>query len=163
MRLSYIFMDADYGRDRDREPISSFEPSLFVRATVMTRPTEGRAIACAGLERSSGFGISPGGLASVRRVPRYCLIAGEIEANPLIFAPQQAYKVSTIGDSIEILLIDDHDDGASILKNLKLFERGVAMRSFSADTLSREQYPEARFHRIQHPAEFCHSSKVGRT
>ena len=29
---SYIFMDADYGRncDRDGEPIESFEPSLFI-------------------------------------------------------------------------------------------------------------------------------------
>ena len=29
---SYIFMDADYGRNRDRdgEPFTTFEPSLFV-------------------------------------------------------------------------------------------------------------------------------------
>ena len=42
---SYIFMDADYGRNRDRdgEPIKSFEPSLFVWATVMSRPAEDRA------------------------------------------------------------------------------------------------------------------------
>jgi len=37
------------------------------------------------------------------------LVAGQIEANPLIFAPQQAYEVSTFGDPIEILLIDDCD------------------------------------------------------
>src|SRR6516164_4906877 len=37
---SYIFMDADYGRNRDRdgEPTKTFEPSLFVWATVMSRP-----------------------------------------------------------------------------------------------------------------------------
>jgi D-serine deaminase-like pyridoxal phosphate-dependent protein len=37
---SYIFMDADYGRNRDRdgEPTKAFEPSLFVWATVMSRP-----------------------------------------------------------------------------------------------------------------------------
>jgi 3-hydroxy-D-aspartate aldolase len=31
---SYIFMDADYGRNRDRDgaPTKAFEPSLFVRA-----------------------------------------------------------------------------------------------------------------------------------
>jgi 3-hydroxy-D-aspartate aldolase len=41
-RGSYIFMDADYGRNRDRdgEPAKTSEPSLFVRATVMSRPTE---------------------------------------------------------------------------------------------------------------------------
>jgi hypothetical protein len=106
-------MGADYGRNRDRdgEPITSFEPSLFVWATVMIRTTEDPAIVNAGLQRSDGFGKLPGLLAPVRPVPRYCLIVGQIEANSLIFAPEQAYKVSTIGDSIEILLIDDHDDG----------------------------------------------------
>jgi len=35
---SYIFMDADYGRSRDRDGAStkSFEPSVYVWATVMT-------------------------------------------------------------------------------------------------------------------------------
>jgi D-serine deaminase-like pyridoxal phosphate-dependent protein len=45
-------MDADYGRNRDRdgEPTKAFEPSLFVWATVMSRPTEDRAIVDAGLK-----------------------------------------------------------------------------------------------------------------
>ncbi len=49
---SYIFMDADYGRNlgRDGEPVSRFEPSLFVWATVMSRPAEDRAILDAGLK-----------------------------------------------------------------------------------------------------------------
>ncbi|MBO0736193.1 MAG: DSD1 family PLP-dependent enzyme [Alphaproteobacteria bacterium] len=49
---SYIFMDADYGRnlDRDGNPVQVFEPSLFVWATVMSRPTEDRAIVDAGLK-----------------------------------------------------------------------------------------------------------------
>ncbi|MGH7048499.1 MAG: DSD1 family PLP-dependent enzyme [Stellaceae bacterium] len=49
---SYIFMDADYGRnlDRDGGPVRSFEPSLFVWATVMSRPTGERAIVDAGLK-----------------------------------------------------------------------------------------------------------------
>ena len=49
---SYIFMDADYGRnlDRDGAPIRAFEPSLFVWATVMSRPTDDRAIVDAGLK-----------------------------------------------------------------------------------------------------------------
>jgi D-serine deaminase-like pyridoxal phosphate-dependent protein len=48
---SYIFMDADYGRnlDRDGAPTKAFEPSLFVWATVMSRPTEDRTIVGAGL------------------------------------------------------------------------------------------------------------------
>jgi D-serine deaminase-like pyridoxal phosphate-dependent protein len=49
---SYIFMDADYGRnlDRDGAPTRTFEPSLFVWATVMSRPTDDRAIVDAGLK-----------------------------------------------------------------------------------------------------------------
>jgi hypothetical protein len=45
-------MDADYGRnlDRDGAPTKAFEPSLFVWATVMSRPTEDRAIVDAGLK-----------------------------------------------------------------------------------------------------------------
>jgi 3-hydroxy-D-aspartate aldolase len=49
---SYIFMDADYGRnlDPDGAPTKAFEPSLFVWATVMSRPTGERAIVDAGLK-----------------------------------------------------------------------------------------------------------------
>jgi 3-hydroxy-D-aspartate aldolase len=49
---SYIFMDADYGRnlDRDGAPTRVFEPSLFVWATVMSRPAQDRAIVDAGLK-----------------------------------------------------------------------------------------------------------------
>ncbi len=49
---SYIFMDADYGRNLDRGggPARTFEPSLFVWATVMSRPTGERAIVDAGLK-----------------------------------------------------------------------------------------------------------------
>ena len=37
---SYVFMDADYGRnlDRDGQPVHTFEQSLFVLATVMSHP-----------------------------------------------------------------------------------------------------------------------------
>ena len=49
---SYIFVDADYGRNLDREgaPTKAFAPSLFVWATVMSRPAEDRAIIDAGLK-----------------------------------------------------------------------------------------------------------------
>jgi D-serine deaminase-like pyridoxal phosphate-dependent protein len=49
---SYIFMDADYGRnlDRDGAPTKAFEPSLYVWATVMSRPAQDRAIVDAGLK-----------------------------------------------------------------------------------------------------------------
>jgi 3-hydroxy-D-aspartate aldolase len=49
---SYIFMDADYGRnlDKDGAPTRAFDPSLFVWATVMSRPANERAIVDAGLK-----------------------------------------------------------------------------------------------------------------
>ncbi len=49
---SYIFMDADYGRNLDAggQPTRAFEPSLFVWATVMSRPAEEHAIVDAGLK-----------------------------------------------------------------------------------------------------------------
>ncbi len=45
-------MDADYRRNRNRDgaPTKAFEPSLFVWATVMSRPAEDRAIVDAGLK-----------------------------------------------------------------------------------------------------------------
>jgi D-serine deaminase-like pyridoxal phosphate-dependent protein len=51
----YIFMDADYGRnlDRDGGPTTAFEPSLYVWATVMSRQTEDRAIVDAGLKAAA--------------------------------------------------------------------------------------------------------------
>ncbi len=49
---SYIFMDADYGRnfDPDNAPFTSFRNSLFVRASVMSTPRSGVAIIDAGLK-----------------------------------------------------------------------------------------------------------------
>jgi len=45
-------MDADYGRNHDRDgaPTKAFEPSLYVWATVMSRPAEDRAIVDASLK-----------------------------------------------------------------------------------------------------------------
>ena len=52
---SYIFMDADYTRDlaEDGGPYRDFEHSLFVYATVMSRPTKDRAVVDAGLKALS--------------------------------------------------------------------------------------------------------------
>ncbi|MCH8883907.1 MAG: DSD1 family PLP-dependent enzyme [SAR324 cluster bacterium] len=49
---SYIFMDADYAQnlDEDGAPVSTFEHSLFVYTTVMSRPIPERAVVDAGLK-----------------------------------------------------------------------------------------------------------------
>jgi len=52
---SYVFMDADYGRnlEADGQPVHTFRHSLFVLATVMSRPTPTRAVVDAGLKAHS--------------------------------------------------------------------------------------------------------------
>ncbi len=52
---SYIFMDADYGRNHgeDGAAVSEFRQSLFVWATVMSRPAADRAVVDAGLKALS--------------------------------------------------------------------------------------------------------------
>lgn len=52
---SYIFMDVDYAKNLDDKgnPVSSYEHSLFVLATVMSVPTEDRAVCDAGLKALS--------------------------------------------------------------------------------------------------------------
>src|SRR5205807_1076309 len=51
---SYVFMDADYGKNLDRAgaPISEFENALFLLTTVMSTPAD-RAIVDAGLKALS--------------------------------------------------------------------------------------------------------------
>jgi len=52
---SYAFMDADYGRNLDagNEPIAGFAHSLFLWATVMSRPGPDRAVCDVGLKSTS--------------------------------------------------------------------------------------------------------------
>ena len=52
---SYAFMDADYARNlgEDGRPVAEFEHSLFVYATVMSRPARERAVLDAGLKALS--------------------------------------------------------------------------------------------------------------
>ncbi len=50
---SYIFMDADYGRNEWAAPLPRFEHSLFVLCTVMSRPGPRMAVVDAGLKASS--------------------------------------------------------------------------------------------------------------
>ena len=52
---SYIFMDADYGRNLDESGafVSDFENSLFILATVMSKPARERAVVDAGLKAMS--------------------------------------------------------------------------------------------------------------
>jgi len=55
-----VFMDADYARNEWAAPLPRFEHSLFVLATVMSRPAPERAIVDAGLKASSVDSGMPG-------------------------------------------------------------------------------------------------------
>ena len=52
---SYVFMDADYGRNLgdDGLPVHEFQQSLFILATVMSRPIRERAVVDVGLKAHS--------------------------------------------------------------------------------------------------------------
>jgi D-serine deaminase-like pyridoxal phosphate-dependent protein len=57
---SYAFMDRDYGDNEYGPGDVAFEHALFVRTTVMSRPTAGRAVVDAGLKASSVDSGMPG-------------------------------------------------------------------------------------------------------
>jgi 3-hydroxy-D-aspartate aldolase len=57
---SYAFMDVDYARNEWAAPLPRFEHSLFVYATVMSRPSDQVAIVDAGLKASSVDSGMPG-------------------------------------------------------------------------------------------------------
>lgn len=57
---SYAFMDRDYGDNQLGEGDVRFENSLFVRTTVMSRPSADRAVVDAGLKASSVDSGMPG-------------------------------------------------------------------------------------------------------
>ena len=57
---SYIFMDWDYARNEWTPPMPRFEHSLFVLATVMSRPNPSLAVVDAGLKASSMDSGMPG-------------------------------------------------------------------------------------------------------
>ncbi len=57
---SYVFMDADYARNEWAPTMPRFEHSLFVLATVMSRPNPALAVVDAGLKASSVDSGMPG-------------------------------------------------------------------------------------------------------
>jgi 3-hydroxy-D-aspartate aldolase len=98
---SYVFMDADYGRN-DWTGFPAFEQSLFVLATVMSRPAADRAIVDAGLKAlsvDSGMPLVQGwpGLAYVKASDEH----GGLTIEPGAEAPSLGRK---------ILLVPGHCD-----------------------------------------------------
>src|SRR5947208_1470156 len=99
---SYVFMDADYARNEWAAPLPRFEHSLFVLATVMSRPAPDRAIVDAGLKASSVDSGMPG----VWQKPGLVYAAASDEHGRVDVAPGVA--APALGE--KLLLVPGHCD-----------------------------------------------------
>jgi D-serine deaminase-like pyridoxal phosphate-dependent protein len=119
---SYVFMDQDYARNEWAPPLPRFEHSLFVLASVMSRPGTDLAIVDAGLKASSVDSGMPGvwgrpGLAYTRASDEH----GWIEIAPGAAAPG-------LGD--KLLLVPGHCD-----PTVNLYDWYVCMRGGVVEAL----------------------------
>ena len=119
---SYIFMDWDYAKNEWAPPLPRFEHSLFVLATVMSRPAAGLAIVDAGLKASSVDSGMPGvwkrpGLAYTHASDEH----GWVEIAPGAPAP-------ALGD--KLLLVPGHCD-----PTVNLYDWYVCVRAGVVESL----------------------------
>ncbi len=100
---SYVFMDADYGRNLGGgdAPISDFRQSLFVLATVMSKPEPGLAVLDAGL-KALAFDSGP---PLIDTSPGLTYLAASDEHGEISGAPE---SLPTWGS--KILLVPGHCD-----------------------------------------------------
>lgn len=118
---SYVFMDWDYAKNEWAPPLPRFEHSLFVLATVMSRPSQKLAIVDAGLKASSVDSGMPAvwerpGLAYVRASDEH----GWVEIAPSAAAPR-------LGD--KLLLVPGHCDPTVNLYDWYVCVRGGAVEA----------------------------------
>lgn len=112
---SYVFMDADYGRNALAPDQHAFEHSLYVLATVMSMPTPQRAVVDAGL-KALAFDSGPP-LVHVARGVEY--VKGSDEHGVLAVEPARA--ALALGD--RVWLIPGHCD-----PTVNLYDWIVGMR-----------------------------------
>ena len=96
---SYCFMDADYAQNlaEDGRPDETFRQSLFVRATVMSRPTPDRAVVDAGHKAAA----VDSGLPKVDGVPDVTYAGASDEHGTLILGP--GAPALSIGDTVRLV------------------------------------------------------------
>ncbi|MEM1385328.1 MAG: DSD1 family PLP-dependent enzyme [Pseudomonadota bacterium] len=112
---SYIFMDADYARVGPPAGGEPFEHALFVLATVMSRPVEGRAVLDAGLKAHS----TDSGLPVIRGHQRLVVTGASDE-----HAVMEGTGVPALGE--RVLLIPGHCDPTVNLHDWYVGLRGLA-------------------------------------
>jgi 3-hydroxy-D-aspartate aldolase len=117
---SYIFMDADYARNKkaDGERFDTFEHALFVVASVMSVPGDGRAVVDAGL-KAFGFDTGP---------PEIVGFAGAVYERPSdehgVLNVAAANARPQLGD--RVMLIPGHCDPTVNLHDWYVGVRGLA-------------------------------------
>jgi D-serine deaminase-like pyridoxal phosphate-dependent protein len=96
---SYVFMDADYGRnlDADGQPVSTFRQSLFVLATVISAPVAGRAVTDAGHKAVA----VDSGLPLVWQRPDIRVTGASDEHTRLEFGPET--RAPAVGDKLRLV------------------------------------------------------------
>ena len=116
---SYVFMDADYARNESENgaPFAEFEHALFVCATVMSRPTDERAIVDAGLKALS----VDSGMPEVSELPRAEYVKASDEHGVLRLEGTNAPPV--YGE--KILLVPGHCDPTVNLHDTYVCVRGL--------------------------------------
>ncbi len=96
---SYIFMDVDYAKNLapDGSPWHEFEHSLFVYATVMSRPTPERAVVDAGLKAHS----VDSGMPSVAGMPDVEYVRASDEHGKLLL--KDPARALSLGEKIRLI------------------------------------------------------------
>ena len=148
---SYVFMDRDYGDNQRGEGDIAFEHALFVRTTVMSRPTAERAVVDAGLKASS----VDSGMPTVWQRPdlRYAKAADEHGA---LVTPDEA--ALALGDTL--MLVPGHcDPTVNLYDELvcyprrpgrgPLAHRGARRAAVTPTTIPFDKASDAR--NIRHP------------
>ena len=119
---SYVFMDADYARNEWADPLPRFEHSLFVLATVMSRPAPERIVVDAGLKASS----VDSGLPQVWQVPGLTYTRASDEHGVVEVAPGRTPPA--LGD--KLLLVPGHCD-----PTVNLYDWYVCVRAGRVEAL----------------------------
>jgi 3-hydroxy-D-aspartate aldolase len=119
---SYLFMDADYGRNECDPRWPRFAQSLFVLTTVMSRPAADRAIVDAGLKASS----TDSGMPLVWARDGLEFVKASDEHGVLRVAP--GVKAPALGE--KLLLVPGHCD-----PTVNLYDQFVCMRGGRVDRL----------------------------
>ncbi len=117
---SYVFMDRDYGDNQRGENDVAFEHALFVRTTVMSRPSPERAVVDAGLKASS---VDSGMPTVWRRADLQYLKASDEHG---VLATADAAAVS-LGD--QLMLVPGHCDPTVNLYDDLICVRGERVES----------------------------------